>query len=286
MIYRETYAIEEGGVEEFNVNVTGFLDTDNDGAVDQLMFNRVEWTYEKKDRRMVRTAMKVIEEGLDDSRGGHPRGDRFPRSRDCAIRKHRDRSDSPEHGQDRPKHDDKSVGSLRGRRCEPRPIHRCLGDRRRPRRRALHRYLSDGVVPSCRRVSGPEIRPSESYDRFCDTPRKRGLSAEFAKYGPRFSEAFRRFDEENRNDPNLVIVEGVAHPQELLYAERLTDWVLRLAPEASEHLLLAARSQHIRRWTVPRASYEMTRAGYLKWRADLKQFHAGQSAIILHESGL
>jgi glutamate synthase (NADPH/NADH) small chain len=64
MIYRETYAIEEGGVEEFNVNVTGFADTNNDGGVDQLIFDRVEWTYEKKDRRMVRTAMKVIEEGL------------------------------------------------------------------------------------------------------------------------------------------------------------------------------------------------------------------------------
>ena len=118
-----------------------------------------------------------------------------------------------------------------------------------------------------------------------DTPRKRGLSAELAKYGRRFSEAFRRFDEENRNDPNLVMLEGVARPQELLYAERLTEWVLRLAPEASEQLLLAARSQHIRRWTVPRASYEMTRAGYLKWRADLKQFHAAQSAEILGEVG-
>ena len=64
MIYRETYAIEEGGVEQFNVNVTGFVDTNGDGAVDQLVFDRVEWTYEKKDRRMVRTAMKVIEEGL------------------------------------------------------------------------------------------------------------------------------------------------------------------------------------------------------------------------------
>lgn len=118
-----------------------------------------------------------------------------------------------------------------------------------------------------------------------DTPRKRGLSAEFVKFGPRFSEAFRRFDAENGNDPNLIMVKGVAQPQELLYAERLTDWVLRLAPEASEHLLLAARSQHIRRWTVPRASYEMTRAGYLKWRADLKQFHAAQSAKILAEVG-
>jgi hypothetical protein len=104
-------------------------------------------------------------------------------------------------------------------------------------------------------------------------------------YGPRFSEAWRRFDEENGRDPNLVIVDEVAHPQELLYAERLTEWVLRLHPEASEQLLLAARSQHICRWAVPRHTYEMTRAGYLRWRSDLKQFHAAKSAEILREVG-
>jgi hypothetical protein len=118
-----------------------------------------------------------------------------------------------------------------------------------------------------------------------DTPRERGRSAESTKYGPRFSEALHRFDEENGRDPNLLVVEGVAHPQELLYAERLTEWVLRLNPEASEHLLLAARSQHICRWTIPRNTYEMTRAGYLRWRNDLKQFHAGKSAEILREVG-
>ncbi len=97
-----------------------------------------------------------------------------------------------------------------------------------------------------------------------DSPQERGLEAESTKYGPRFSEAFRRFDEENGQDPNLLVVDGVAYPQELLYAKRLTDWVLRLNPEASEHLLLAARSQHICRWTIPRHTYEMTRAGYLR----------------------
>lgn len=118
-----------------------------------------------------------------------------------------------------------------------------------------------------------------------DIPHEVGLSAESRKYGSRFLEAWRRFDEENGQDPNLIVVEGVAHPQELLYAERLTDWVLRLVPEASEHLLLAARSQHICRWTIPRNTYEMTRAGYLRWRSDLKQFHAGKTAEILHEVG-
>jgi hypothetical protein len=118
-----------------------------------------------------------------------------------------------------------------------------------------------------------------------DKPRERGSSAASTRYGPRFSEAWRRFDEENGQDPNHLMVDGVSYPQELLYAQRLTDWVLRLNPEASEHLLLAARSQHICRWTIPRLTYEMTRAGYLRWRSDLKQFHARKSAEILGELG-
>lgn len=104
-------------------------------------------------------------------------------------------------------------------------------------------------------------------------------------YGPRFSEAVRRFDQENGHDPNLVVVDGVAHPHELLYAKRLTDWVLRLCPQASEALRLAARCQHICRWMTPRNSYEMTRSGYLRWRNDLKRFHAKRSAEILREVG-
>lgn len=118
-----------------------------------------------------------------------------------------------------------------------------------------------------------------------DAPPERGISAGSKKYGCRFLEAWRRFDEENGRDPKSVVVDEVAHPQELLYAERLTDWVLRLNPEASEQLLLAARSQHICRWTIPRHTYEMTRSGYLRWRSDLKQFHAAKSAEILREVG-
>ena len=104
-------------------------------------------------------------------------------------------------------------------------------------------------------------------------------------YGPRFDEALRRFDDENSRDPNVVTVDGVAQPYQLLYSKWVTDWVLRLCPASSEALLLAARSQHICRWTIPRKSYPMTRAGYLKWRADLKQFHAQKSAAILREVG-
>jgi Domain of unknown function (DUF4202) len=99
-----------------------------------------------------------------------------------------------------------------------------------------------------------------------------------------FEKAITRFDAENARDPNLESDGGVQHPRELLYARRLTDWVMKLAPEASENLRLAARCQHICRWMIPRATYPMTRAGYLRWRNDLKQFHARKSAEILREA--
>ena len=101
----------------------------------------------------------------------------------------------------------------------------------------------------------------------------------------KFAAALRRFDAENSRDPNLETANGLAHPRELLYAQRLTNWVLRLAPGASEALRLAARCQHICRWESPRDSYPMDRPGYLKWRADLKKFHAQKAGGILREAG-
>ena len=100
-----------------------------------------------------------------------------------------------------------------------------------------------------------------------------------------FQKAIARFDAENALDPNLESDGGVRHPRELLYARRLTAWVLKLAPAASESLRLAARCQHICRWMIPRETYPMTRPGYLRWRTDLKQFHARKSAEILREAG-
>ena len=101
----------------------------------------------------------------------------------------------------------------------------------------------------------------------------------------RFDEAIRRFDTANAADPHRDVVDGVEQPRELLYARRLTDWVLRLQPNASEALRLAARCQHLCRWESPRSNYPMDRAGYLRWRADLKKFHAERSGAILREIG-
>lgn len=93
------------------------------------------------------------------------------------------------------------------------------------------------------------------------------------------------FDAANAQDPNRIELDGELHPKELVLAKRLGDWVLALAPEASEALQLASRCQHICRWEVPRSSEPMGRAGYLKWRAGLKKFHAEKSAEILSEVG-
>jgi hypothetical protein len=100
-----------------------------------------------------------------------------------------------------------------------------------------------------------------------------------------FQKAIERFDAENGRDPNIEVEGGVPQPRELLYARRLTEWVLRLAPEASESLRLAARCQHICRWVIPRESFPMSRLGYLRWRNELKQFHAKKSEAILRDAG-
>lgn len=72
---------------------------------------------------------------------------------------------------------------------------------------------------------------------------------------------------------------------EALYGRRMVDWVKALSPEASDELLLAARAQHVRRWTVPRSSYPEGRTGYLRWREGLKKFHADTLAAIMTEAG-
>jgi len=89
------------------------------------------------------------------------------------------------------------------------------------------------------------------------------------------------FDAANAEDPAHIA--GV--PSELLYARRMTDWLNRLYPDAGETLHLAARSQHIRRWMVPRSKYPMTRPGYHQWRTFLYSFHAETAAEILKQAG-
>lgn len=101
----------------------------------------------------------------------------------------------------------------------------------------------------------------------------------------RFQAAIERFDAANAADPNREEWDGVEYPKELLYARRMTGWLERLAPDASEALRLAARAQHLRRWESPRSAYPMDRAGYHRWRTDLQRFHAEAAGEILRAVG-
>lgn len=100
-----------------------------------------------------------------------------------------------------------------------------------------------------------------------------------------FDAAIRAFDEANAEDPNREIEGGVSHPRELLQARRLSDWVLRLEPNASEALRLAARCQHLCRWQIPRAEFPEGRVGYLQWRTRLGRYHAERAEQILRGVG-
>lgn len=75
-------------------------------------------------------------------------------------------------------------------------------------------------------------------------------------------------------------------PAELVYAERMEAWVVRVAAEPTALLRLAARCQHLERWSVPRASYPHDRAGYLRWRRSLYTKQAERARALLLEAGV
>jgi hypothetical protein len=101
----------------------------------------------------------------------------------------------------------------------------------------------------------------------------------------RLSDVIAAIDAANGRDPNKIAVDGELQPGELVYGRRMSETLARMAPHASEHLRIAARGQHIERWTSPRASYATGRVGYLKWRKDLQGFHARRLGEIMTAAG-
>ncbi|HEY8934457.1 MAG TPA: DUF4202 domain-containing protein [Cyclobacteriaceae bacterium] len=99
----------------------------------------------------------------------------------------------------------------------------------------------------------------------------------------RFERAIASFDTYNGNDPNREKTEDNDIPKEFLYAVRMTSKLSHYAPDAPEHVQLAARCQHIGRWEISRNAYPMDRKGYLQWRSQLAIHHATIAERILHE---
>ncbi len=100
-----------------------------------------------------------------------------------------------------------------------------------------------------------------------------------------FQNASTWIDAENAQDPNSEIFQSINSPKELLYSNRMYEKLMVFEPNASEEIQIASKAQHICRWKMPRESYPMDRVGYLKWREDLKKFHAKTTAEILVKAG-
>lgn len=92
-------------------------------------------------------------------------------------------------------------------------------------------------------------------------------------------------DAVNAEDPRKTNVDGVEHPYESAYAERMTETMQRMYPEASELLRIAARAQHIRRWQIPRDTFPRNKEGYQKWRLGMRQLHAELAGDIMSANG-
>jgi tRNAThr (cytosine32-N3)-methyltransferase len=84
-------------------------------------------------------------------------------------------------------------------------------------------------------------------------------------------------------DPNRA---ADGRPAELVYAERMEAWVARVAADATPLLRLAARCQHLERWSVPRASFPEGKVGYLTWRRSLYTKQAERARSLLLEAGV
>ncbi|MEJ1973494.1 MAG: DUF4202 domain-containing protein [Lacunisphaera sp.] len=73
---------------------------------------------------------------------------------------------------------------------------------------------------------------------------------------------------------------------ELAYADRMETWVDRAAAEPTPLLRLAARCQHLERWSVPRTSFPDGKVGYLKWRQSLYRKQADRAQELLLQASV
>jgi hypothetical protein len=90
-------------------------------------------------------------------------------------------------------------------------------------------------------------------------------------------------DEAHAADPRRT-ADGKA--EELVYADRVEAWVVKLVPNGPAVLRLAARCQHLERWSVPRTDYPEGKVGYLMWRRFLYTKQADRAQELLLKAGV
>lgn len=101
----------------------------------------------------------------------------------------------------------------------------------------------------------------------------------------KYDRALERIDLAHKDDPNTIEINDETLPYEFHYAQKMTKYLERLNPTASDLLRLAIRAQHLRRWETPRASYPATKIGYQSWRGALQRTQAALVEKICLESG-
>lgn len=92
-------------------------------------------------------------------------------------------------------------------------------------------------------------------------------------------------DEINDQDPNKVKFNGEDIAKEKLYSLQMQRRQQQFCPDASEHLIIACKAQHIKRWAVPRSDYPMDKAGYYSWRTGLGEMHGDLTASLMADAG-
>lgn len=75
-------------------------------------------------------------------------------------------------------------------------------------------------------------------------------------------------------------------PAELRYADAVERWVCRLVDAPTPVLRLAARAQHLERWTLPRSAYPMDRPGYHAWRTEQYRRQGARARELCLAAGL
>lgn len=92
-------------------------------------------------------------------------------------------------------------------------------------------------------------------------------------------------DAVNQEDPNSTLINNQNQPKELVYGRYMSECLNQYWPNSNEHLQIAVRAQHIKRWHLKRNEFPEGKQGYLTWRKELGKFHAETTKQLMIESG-
>ena len=98
-----------------------------------------------------------------------------------------------------------------------------------------------------------------------------------------YQEASALIDNAHTADPKRT---ADGRSAELVYADNMERWIALVVPEATPILRLAARCQHLERWSVPRANFPLDKPGYHAWRKSLYKIQAERARTLLLQAGV